>query len=70
MKEQLKKITSNPLGSVAGAGAGWLVATRLVKTEKLWLKLGISLAGAFAGAYAQQKMKAKSGVPTAEVVKK
>jgi outer membrane lipoprotein SlyB len=70
MKEQISTLKNNPIGLVVGAGAGYLVATKLVKTDKMWMKIGIALAGAVAGAMVQAKIKAKKGVPTASTVTK
>lgn len=68
MKEQLETLKKNPLGLAIGAGAGYLVAVKLVKTEKLWTKIAVALAGAVAGAMIQSKVTAKKGVPTASLV--
>ncbi len=70
MKEQINKLTSNPIGLIAGGLAGWLVATKVLKLEsKLWTIVGIG-AGAFLGANAQQKYKAKQSQPTAQLINK
>ncbi len=68
MKKTIDTLKANPMGLVVGAGAGYLVAVKLVKTEKLWTKIAIALAGAVAGAMVQSKVVAKKGVPTASVV--
>jgi 3-oxoacyl-(acyl-carrier-protein) synthase len=70
MKEQLMKVKSNPLGFVVGGAAGYLVAAKLIKTEKMWVKIAAAVVGGVAGAMAQAQVKAKKGAPTAEVVKK
>lgn len=68
MKEQFNKIKSNPIGLLVGAGAGFLVATKGIKTDKMWVKVVSALVGGVAGAMIQSKIKAKSGVPTKAVV--
>ena len=66
--EQIGKLKSNPLGTLAGAGAGYLVAKKLVKTEKMWMTLAITVVGGVVGSMVQANMKAKKGVPTATTV--
>lgn len=70
MKEQISTMKNNPVGLVVGAVGGYLVATKLVKTEKLWVKIAIAVVGGVAGAMVQAKIKAKKGVVTAETIKK
>ena len=70
IKKHVETLKSNPLGAVVGAGAGYLAATKLIKTEKLWIKIVTSIAGAVVGAMLQAKMKAKKGVPTIATVAK
>jgi outer membrane lipoprotein SlyB len=70
IKKNVEKLKSNPLGAALGAGAGYLAATKLIKTEKLWLKIVSAIAGAVVGAVVQAKMKAKKGVPTIATVAK
>ena len=66
--EQIANLKSNPIGAIAGAGAGYLVATKLVKTDKMWMTIAIAVVGGIAGAMVQAKMKAKKGMPTATTV--
>jgi hypothetical protein len=66
--EQIGKLKSNPYGTLAGAGAGYLLATKLVKTEKLWITITITVVGGFVGAMWQANIKAKKGLPTATTV--
>lgn len=68
MKEQIATIKSNPIGLVAGAGVGYLVAKKLLKTEKMWVVIAVALVGGVAGAMVQAKIKARKGVPTATTV--
>jgi outer membrane lipoprotein SlyB len=66
--EQIGNLKSNPIGAIAGAGAGYLVATKLVKTEKMWMTIAMAVVGGVVGAMVQAKMKAKKSVPTATTV--
>jgi len=68
MKEQFNKIKSNPIGLLVGACAGFLVATKGIKTEKMWVKVVSAVVGGVAGAMIQSKIKAKASVPTASTV--
>ena len=68
MKEQITKLKQNPMGAGVGAVAGYLVATKLVKSEKMWMTIAIAVVGGFVGAMVQAKAKAKKGAPTAAVV--
>jgi hypothetical protein len=66
--EQIGNLKSNPIGTLAGVGAGYLVAKKLIKTDKMWMVVVVSVLGGFAGAMVQSKMKAKKGMPTATTV--
>jgi outer membrane lipoprotein SlyB len=66
--EQIGNLKSNPIGALAGVGAGYLVAKKLIKTDKMWMVVVVSVLGGVAGAMVQAKMKAKKGVPTATTV--
>lgn len=68
VKEQIGKMTSNPLGALVGVGAGYYVAKKIIKTDKTWMLVVVSVLGGVAGAMAQAKWKAKKGVPTATTV--
>ena len=68
MKDTVAKLKNNPMGLILGAGAGFLVAKQLVKTEKMWVLVAVTVAGGVAGAMVQANMKAKKGVPTATTV--
>lgn len=68
MKEQITKVTSNPIGALVGVGAGYLVAKKLMKTDKMWMVAVVSILGGVAGATVQAKYKAKKGTPTATTV--
>ena len=68
MNTQIAKIKSNPVGTGVGAVAGYLIATKLVKTEKMWMTIAIAVVGGLVGAMVQSNMKAKKGMPTASTV--
>jgi hypothetical protein len=70
MKKQIQNITANPVGSAVGAVGGWMVATRVLKSENIWIKLASAVVGGVVGAMVQSNIKAKKGVPTATVVAK
>lgn len=56
MKEQMNKLTGNPIGAVAGAAAGWFGAPK-IGVHNTWAKVAVAVAGAFVGAMVQSKMK-------------
>jgi outer membrane lipoprotein SlyB len=68
MKEQIAKIKGNPVGTGVGAVGGYLIATKLLKTEKMWMTIAVAVVGGVVGAMVQANMKAKKGMPTASIV--
>jgi|694.fasta_scaffold18419_4 hypothetical protein len=70
LKDTTSKVKSNLVGAIIGAGAGFLIAQKVVKTEKTWLLIAISVVGGVGGAMVQSNMKAKASQPTAQTVKK
>jgi outer membrane lipoprotein SlyB len=68
INEQIKKITSNPLGSLAGAAAFYFGAKQMGKVENTYALIGLAVVGAIAGAMAQANFMPK-GAPTAATVK-
>tara|TARA_R110000868_G_C10734992_1_gene751915 strand:+ start:63 stop:284 length:222 start_codon:yes stop_codon:yes gene_type:complete len=64
---QISRLTSNPIGSLVGAGAGYYVATKLMRTQKMWMTVTITIVGALVGAGVQSRM-GKKGAPTAATV--
>jgi hypothetical protein len=68
MKDTVAKLKNNPMGVVLGAGAGFLVAKQLIKTEKMWVVIATAVVGGVAGAMVQASMKAKGSQPTASTV--
>jgi len=69
MKEQITKVTSNPIGAIAGAAAGYFAAKKWGGGNK-WVYVGATVVGIFVGATIQAKIKAKAGAPTAATIKK
>lgn len=70
IKEIGAKLKNNPVGAIAGAALAFYAGKKFGKVENKWALAGIAVVGAFAGAFAQSKIKAKSSTPTAETVKK
>lgn len=68
MKEQVKKITSNPIGALVGAGAMYFGVKKFAKVENKYVLIGLAVVGGVVGAMIQAKMKAKAGAPTAQIV--
>jgi outer membrane lipoprotein SlyB len=68
LNETVSTAKSNVMGLILGAGAGYLVATKGMKTEKMWVKVASALVGGVVGSMIQAKMSAKKGVPTATIV--
>jgi outer membrane lipoprotein SlyB len=68
MKEQVSKITGNPIGAIAGGVAVFFAAKKFGKVENKWALGALAIVGVVAGAMIQGKMKAKAGVPTAQTV--
>lgn len=68
MKEVVSKVTNNPIGLVVGAGAGFLIALKVVKTDKMWVKVASAIVGGVVGATIQSRMKAKKSQPTKETI--
>jgi outer membrane lipoprotein SlyB len=64
---QISRLTSNPIGSLVGAGAGYYVAKKLMGTQKMWITIAITIVGGMLGAGVQSRM-GKKGVPTAATV--
>lgn len=70
MKEQVKKIASNPIGALVGAGAVYFGVKKFANVENKWVLIGLTIVGGVVGAMVQSKMKAKAGAPTAVTVGK
>lgn len=70
VNNQFKKITSNPIGAIAGGILLFWATKKYANVSNKWLLAGVSAAGALIGANMQAKVAAKAGAPTAQVVKK
>ena len=71
VSEIIAKGKNNPLGLLIGAGAGFLIAKKLVKTQKTWVIVVVTVVGAIGGAMISSSIKAHKSAPTkSDVVKK
>jgi outer membrane lipoprotein SlyB len=68
MKEVVTKVTSNPIGLLVGAGAGYLIASKVIKSDKMWITVVSAVVGGVVGATIQSRMKAKASQPTKETI--
>jgi len=66
INQSISRMTSNPIGTIAGAYAGYYVAKNLVKAQQMWVTVAIAIVGGVVGAGVQAKMGAKK--PTALTV--
>ena len=69
MKNQIAKITSNPIGSVVGGVAFFYGAKKFGNISNMYALVGVSLLGVIVGAMAQAKFMPK-GQPTAAIIVK
>ena len=69
MKNQIAKITSNPIGSVVGGVAIFYGAKKFGNISNMYALVGVSLLGVIVGAMAQAKFMPK-GQPTAAIIVK
>jgi hypothetical protein len=69
MKNQIAKITSNPIGSVVGGVAFFYGAKKFGNISNMYALVGVSLLGVVVGAMAQAKFMPK-GQPTAAIIVK
>lgn len=70
IQTQVSRMSNNPLGAAAGATVGYYAAKKLMKTEKMWIIVAVTVVGASLGATALSKLKAAKGQPTAADAKK
>jgi hypothetical protein len=68
MKNQIAKITSNPIGSVVGGAAFYYGAKKMGNVSNTWVLVALTAVGVYVGAMAQGKFMPK-GAPTASTVK-
>jgi hypothetical protein len=68
MKNQIAKITANPIGSVVGGVAFYYGAKRMGNVSNMYALIAIAAVGVYVGAMAQAKLMPK-GAPTAATVK-
>lgn len=69
MKNQISKITSNPIGAIVGGVAFYYGAKKMANISNMYALLAIAAVGLYVGAMAQAKLM-PSGAPTATTTKK
>jgi hypothetical protein len=67
MKNQIAKITANPIGSVVG-GVAFYYGAKKMNVSNMYALIALSVVGVYVGAMAQAKFMPK-GAPTAATVK-
>jgi hypothetical protein len=68
MKNQITKITANPIGSVVGGVAFYYGAKKMGNVSNTYALIALAVVGVYVGAMAQAKLMPK-GAPTAATVK-
>lgn len=68
MKNQIARITSNPIGSVVGGVAFYYGAKKMANVSNMYALIAIAAVGVYVGAMAQARLMPK-GTPTAATVK-
>jgi outer membrane lipoprotein SlyB len=68
-QKQMTKVTSNPIGAIAGGVAGFYAAKKFGNVSNMWVLAGVAVLGVVVGANVQSMMKAKSSAPTAAQAK-
>lgn len=63
VKTQFSKLTSNPIGAIAGGFVAFWAAKKYASVSNKWALGTIAIVGAVAGAYAQSQVKAKASAP-------
>ena len=69
LKTSAAKVKNNPIGAIAGAGLTYYGLKKSGKVDKMWMLIGLSLVGAYAGAYVQSMASASGSAPTAASTK-
>jgi len=70
MKNQISKITANPIGSIAGGVAFYYGAKKFANISNMYVLAGVSLLGVVVGAMAQAKFMPKGQPTVATIVTK
>jgi|694.fasta_scaffold12328_12 outer membrane lipoprotein SlyB len=65
---QLNRIMSNPVGGIVGGVAGYYAATKLMRSQKMWITVSVTVVGVVVGSLVQANMKAKRSLPTSTTV--
>jgi len=59
LQDTTAKIKANPVSTLLGGVAGFLIAKKLMKTENNYYVIGIAIVGAIGGAMISASMKTK-----------
>lgn len=70
IKKSITTLKNNPIGAIAGGVLAFYGAKKFGKVENMYALIGISIVGIYVGSMAQNMMKAKASVPTANEIKK
>lgn len=70
LAKPMAKVKNNPIGAIGGGVLLWWASKKYMGVEKMWLRAGLTLVGAVAGAYAQSMVKARMSAPKAGDTKK
>ncbi len=65
---QLNRIMSNPVGGIVGGVAAYYAATKLMRSQKMWITVSVTVVGVVVGSLVQANMKAKRSLPTSTTV--
>jgi hypothetical protein len=66
IKTTVTKVKNNPLATLVGAGAGFLIARKMKVTNKYYIA-GAILAGAVVGAFTSSYIKQTKSTPKASI---
>jgi hypothetical protein len=63
LKNSISKIQNNLVGTAAGAVATYWAVGKYANVSNTWVRIGLTVLGGVAGAYAQSAISAKSPTP-------
>jgi hypothetical protein len=70
LKTSTDKVKANLLGAAAGGVLVWWASKKYAGVSNTWLRVGLTVVGAIAGANVQGSIKAKSSAPKGSDIKK
>ncbi len=70
IKKAVTKVTSNPIGAVAGAAIVWWGINKYAGVSKTWQRAAFAVGGLIIGAGIQSMIKAKMSTPKATLTAK